>query len=113
MENKSNPLPDILIDDDGYPTAEFLEWIERYDVIENGVYYLLDVLSRNWIYGDWGFIRKKPRNKKFTVELHTGGWSGNEDLIRALKANNFFWFYWIKSVVGGHYWFSFPVEKIN
>ncbi len=41
------------------------------------------------------------------LQLHTGGWSGNEDIIDALQHNYMFWsmsFY--KQIRGGHFWFD-------
>jgi hypothetical protein len=38
--------------------------------------------------------------------LATGGWSGNEDIIGAMKSNNILWLlYWYLSKVGGLYLF--------
>lgn len=108
---ETDPLPDNLLDDERYPTTEYLEWIEKYDILKNGVDGLLNVLSDTWMFGDWGFKRKRSRNGKFTVELHTGGWSGNEEIIQALKTNRYFWFFWRMSRVGGHYYFSFNIKK--
>lgn len=41
--------------------------------------------------------------------LSTGGWSGNEELIGALRENRCFWMLcWEQSKRGGHYWFKLP-----
>lgn len=42
------------------------------------------------------------------IEMHTHGWSGNEEIITELS-NTFFWFFcWIKSERGGHHYFKLP-----
>ena len=64
---------------------------------------LLDVLEEVWWAGDWGF---KHRGRK--VELHTGGWSGNEEIIHWLQTTMFWAFNWQKTVRGGHYYFTMP-----
>jgi len=39
-------------------------------------------------------------------ELHTGGWSGNEEIIRAMQDNRVWWgMFWESSRRGGHYEF--------
>lgn len=39
----------------------------------------------------------------------TGGWSGNEDLIRAMEQNWMIWsLTWVQSRRGGHYIFEDP-----
>jgi hypothetical protein len=54
-------------------------------------------------YGGKNYIEKN----KNTYRMHTVGWSGNEDIMRALISNHMFWlFYWKKSERGGHYVFS-------
>lgn len=45
------------------------------------------------------------------LELHTGGWSGNEMVIMALEKTFFWFFYWQKSERGGHYYFTIPKKK--
>lgn len=41
------------------------------------------------------------------LELHTAGWSGNEDIINALLENRMFTALWYKQwKTGGHYWFE-------
>jgi len=42
-----------------------------------------------------------------TIEFHTGGWSGNEDIISAIQANVLIWsMCWQESRRGGHHVFS-------
>lgn len=54
-----------------------------------------------WHYGEpWATFRK--RNGVRTLRLATGGWSGNEDIIRALDKNKIFnMFCWELSQRGG------------
>lgn len=40
------------------------------------------------------------------LELHTGGWSGNEDIIESLRETIFWLLFWQKSERGGHYYFT-------
>src|SRR3546814_10968839 len=70
-------------DEDGYPTDEALQFIENYDVIEKGVENLVDFIGEIWYHGTWGFIR--DGNK---LELHTGGWSGNEEDRKSTRLNS-------------------------
>jgi hypothetical protein len=64
---------------------------------------VLERLRAKWWMPEWGFIRKGGR-----VELHTGGWSGNEALIHKLQRSLFWSMCWEKSVRGGHYYFRIP-----
>lgn len=90
-----------LLDEDGYPTDLCLMQIESYDLTERGVEPLLKLLESVWHFGDWGFKRDGDK-----LELHTGGWSGNEDIIYSLKKNFFWAFFWESSRRGGHYYFD-------
>jgi hypothetical protein len=105
------------LDNDGYPTEEYLKYITEYDLCVNDIWELLSEIEDGWCYGDWGFILKNPYTDKLfkkqyrTLELHTGGWSGNEDVIRALHDNSlFFPLYWRRTDVGGHYYFKIPIK---
>lgn len=107
-------LPKITFTKDNYPTAEYLEWVASYRPDEINTSEFLDILKDNWVYNDWGFVFKKARNGVRTLELHTGGWSGNEEVIYVLRANAFFFpMFWKETHVGGHYYFSIKTEFLN
>ena len=85
-----------------YPTEEQIKYIKEFDLLKKPVSELLDFIESIWEYGDWGF-KKEPHK----LELHTGGWSGNEDIIEALMHNFIFWsMYWNQTHRGGHYYFD-------
>jgi hypothetical protein len=51
---------------------------------------------------EYGFLRRRGGK----LILATGGWSGNEELIRALQENRFFWMSaWESSERGGRHVF--------
>jgi len=111
---KLNPgmkYPETYLDSEGYPTEELLGWIKQYDVLKEGLEPLLEVIEESWWMPDWGIVRKRQYDGYFSYELHTGGWSGNEDIISALRTNMFFFIWWRKSYAGGHYYFKFPVKS--
>ena len=92
-----------------YPTEEELEFIEKWDGQRLETF--LDYLETHW---HWPDYFKRSGKKVVRLELHTGGWSGNEDIIEALHGawNGMFWFlYWQKSTRGGHYYFTIPMEE--
>lgn len=92
-----------------YPTIEQLQIVRNFPLNKradyiNLAYYLKDL----WHWEEMVVIKGKNVVK---VELHTGGWSGNEDIISVLKETNFWMFWWQKSERGGHYYFTIP--KLN
>lgn len=90
-----------LLDKDGYPTEKLLEWIETFNPVDITV--LLATLESVWKFEDYFKLSGK---KTLKLELHTGGWSGNESIVDALQNNVLFWnLYWQKSVRGGHHYF--------
>jgi len=90
------------MDKDGYPTDKELATIKDWDVLKSNVSGLLDFIEARWRWSDTYMKREGDK-----VELHTGGWSGNEDIIGALEGNHTFWLTcWMKSERGGHYWFE-------
>lgn len=106
-------IPEILLDDEGYPTDEYLEFIRSYtDETMPIVEFIEEILANNWWMPDWGFkFRRKYRGRR-TLELHTGGWSGNEDIIDAIIGNVYlthFKMRYVKWTTGGHYYFEISV----
>jgi hypothetical protein len=104
------------LDEDRYPTEEYLNWLKDWrSWVEEGtsdamVPNILQSLKETWTYGSIEI--KRPYNAQFVVELHTYGWSGNEEIIEALEKNPLFWSNWIRHDVGGHYYFKFPKKYL-
>jgi len=102
---------------DGYPLNFELERIKGWDLQTDGVEGLLNLIEDCWWTPEWGFVKKNGRTHSFRrpcvkLELHTAGWSGNEDIIRALQEQDMFWLlYWVKSERGGHFYFEIPKSK--
>lgn len=97
------------MDEYGYLTKEELERLKVYcghldnEHAKMDIDNLLEFLHEIWWQPDWG-IRRDGRN----LELHTGGWSGNEEIISIL-ANSLFWIMcWEMTKRGGHYYFELP-----
>ena len=96
-----------------YPSEIELETIKKWDTIsESGTLGLIDFVGSIWEYGDMGFRQRGKRVIK--LELHTLGWSGNEDIIQALKMNFIFWsMNWDMSRRGGHYYFTIKLDRFK
>jgi len=104
---------------DGYPDDKEIEAIEKWDYMD--ALSLIGFIEERWQYKDWGFKKKWAKDsfqKKdwvLHIEMHTGGWSGNEDLINALLRNR------MATVIlnyrmwkaGGHYWFEFDPRRLG
>lgn len=78
-----------LLDEDGYPTEEVLKFISEfkdYDSINELFEFIRDNL---WWHpdspGKWINFRHCGRVLRY--RMATGGWSGNESIIQALKDN--------------------------
>ena len=83
-----------------YPTEDELKKITEwpYPNFEG----LMNFIESIWEYADCGYW--KQTKKKYYIS--TAGWSGNEEIIGAMKANFIFWgIYWHSSQRGGHYIF--------
>ena len=95
-----------------YPSESQLKRISDWDILEKPVRELLDYIESIWWTPDWGFCLKGKRVLR--LELHTGGWSGNESIIDALQKNWEFWMmYWMKTYRGGHYYFRIDLRQIK
>lgn len=72
---------------------------------------LLSRLRGLWSYADVGFWHEAPSEHGMEYHISTAGWSGNEELLDALKkaGEGMFWFMcWQQSRRGGHYIFQLP-----
>lgn len=96
-------------DYNGYPSEEFLEHLKTCKSVKQ----IFDELKVVWWNTDWGLIFHRPYKHQVKVELHTGGWTGNENIIAALRQNVRFWFRCYMWRKGGHFYFSFDVESLK
>jgi hypothetical protein len=108
-----------------YHTEKELKEIQNWDIKD--AHNLVNRLRDMWEYNDyfienWGFDHIHKERPVLMLELHTGGWSGNEDIVEALQKNKMFWImWWWKTERGGHYYFEIdfsaigfkPVEKFT
>ena len=107
-------LPAVLLDDEGYPTEEWLQYIKNYkpDLSLPLLTFVKMVLIDGWYMSEWGFKLSKKYKGKHKLELHTGGWSGNEETIAAIKSNMWLTHFKMRYVMwrtGGHYYFELSV----
>lgn len=104
-------------DSAGYPTDEVLKTIEEYNLALLPVDDLITLIRELWKFaddtGEGAFVFRGGKTRR--LELHTLGWSGNEEVISALQLNNRFWMrYWQRSERGGHYYFEIGApEKVD
>jgi hypothetical protein len=96
-----------MMDEDGYPEQSDLDAIENWQFMNhNGCVALMTfVKSLWWPDGVYGW-----RQRGRFYRLSTGGWSGNESIIAALRDNKrFFWHLcWKQTRRGGGYMFEIP-----
>jgi len=107
-------LPAVLLDDEGYPTDEWLQCLKTYKPDESLplLTFVKTILVDGWYMSDWGFKLGKKYKGKHKLELHTGGWSGNENTIEAIKSNMWLTHFQMRYVMwraGGHYYFELSV----
>jgi len=107
-------LPVILLDDKGYPTEEYLKFIREFTPKTMPVIdFVVGVLQNGWYSEEWGFKLGRKYKGIRKLELHTGGWSGNEEIISAIKSNFYLTHFnmkYVKWYRGGHFYFEIPVE---
>lgn len=99
-----------LLDDDGYPTDHALDIIERWHWSDSKGWF--EFIKSIWWAADWGWkecdaIDDVSGKKSYCYYISTGGWSGNESIIRAMEKNWLLWnTQWVQSRRGGHYIFE-------
>lgn len=102
----------MSLDVNGYPDEQSLKDIKSWDILNKGVLGLLDLVESNTQWAD----RQIERSGKNVIRYvyHTGGWSGNEDVIDALRHNILFWpLFWKKHTVGGHFYFRIDLNTLR
>ena len=91
-----------------YPTDKQLRAIRNW----TGTFReLWDYVTASWHWPEWG-VKVKQGIEDDELELHTGGWSGNEEIIQALERSKskFFFFFHTKWERGGHYYFEVKLD---
>ena len=100
-----------MLDENGYPDEQSLDRIKEWDILKDGIDGLLALVEENTQWAD----RQIHRSGKYVIryEYHTGGWSGNEDVIESLRNNFIFWsMFWQKTTRGGHYYFKINWKRL-
>ncbi len=102
-------------DDDGYPTEESLKRLREELNSENlkrAIEVFYAALKENRYPDYCGFERVEVRGELIEVwGYHTGGWSGNENIIAVLRESWLFNWLLERYDRGGHYYFR-PEPKI-
>lgn len=98
-----------MLDDDGYPTDAALDVIRLWHWNDiPGWFKFIEGIWSN--YGRWT-EKDMPSSwasseMDHVYDVATGGWSGNESIIRAMQDNRMMWLLnWYQSTRGGHYIF--------
>jgi len=99
------------MDGDGYPTEQDIETIQHLDAhkFRPGAEIILELFEASGCGS--GKFEGPDKMGNFSLTLHTGGWSGCEDMIAALEnadpAESLWWMmYWHSTTRGGHYVFK-------
>ena len=101
--------------DGEYPTEETEEVIRKWGCVgKDSKLALMEYVKKAWWMPEWGWSEENGVNDLGNLahryKISTGGWSGNERLIGAMKDNFLFWsLAWIQSRRGGHYIFEVTV----
>lgn len=107
-EKPKTPEFDLLCSE-GYPTEEFISFLREWNCESPySINDVLDMVEQAWEHRDLGFKRRRQRNGRQTIEMHTLGWSGNEEIIGAIISNiwlTHFKLQYFKWITGGHYYF--------
>lgn len=96
-----DPKFSIELDADGYPTESTLRMFEY---CMSSVQYFTKVMEA--LAAVWRYPERVTRQGDIW-RVSTGGWSGNEDVIGALRQNHLWWTFYCRAwSAGGHYVFS-------
>lgn len=100
-----------LLDSNQLPTDEFLQFIRDYKPATMPILNLVGLIEEAWWLG-WGFKLKRKYKGIQKLELHTGGWSGNEDIINTILDNVWLTHHKMRYVmwkIGGHHYFEISI----
>lgn len=103
-------IPEVLLDMDGYPTDEYLQFIKEYTSDTMPIIDFIHIMLDGWHYNRYTFKRQYKGKRKLV--LHTSGWTGNEDTISAILSNIWLTRFKMKYVqwrVGGNYYFEITI----
>lgn len=90
-----------------YPTEEQIETIKKWNPAD--LHGLMEFIQKIWTFADWGW-----RQEDQIYYISTGGWSGNEEIIEAMRDNLIWWaFFWEQSKRGGHYIFATIKDSLH
>ena len=104
------------LDEDGYPTDDALDRIEHWPYNDPKGWFKF--IENMWHLRSWGWTEgyfedhhEYDSADKYRYYISTCGWSGNEDIIRAMQDNKNLWYHtWVQSRRGGHYIFEVKDE---
>ncbi len=112
--------PDQLHDEHGYPTNDALDYIKNWSLIygqtretskkghkwgQQSHDELIEYIKGLWWGGDDAIVYEDG-----LLELHTYGWSGNEEIIEELRSTDLWMFKFRAKMSGGHYYFKLHDE---
>ena len=69
----------------------------------------INIIQKYWN-TDYGTCELCKEKDKETLELTTGGWSENEEILKQLIETYFWFFWWQESKRGGYYKFVYTKE---
>ena len=102
------------MDADGYATDAELEVVKHWPVASGWVPLMEFIGTTCWWAADWGWTGPIEDHEENATRyaISTGGWSGNESVITAMRENREFWHTcWYSMRRGGHYEIVVPLVK--
>ena len=114
MTKPRNQYDDAFFDQDGYPHGTILDKIEAWPYTDP--HGLMELVQALWHWGENQYEQHTEDDDLDRAQevytFHTGGWSGNEQIIQALSNNQMFWLMnWYSSRRGGHFVFKVRVPN--
>jgi len=99
-----------MLDDDDYPTDACLDVIRLWHWNDPKGWFAF--IKSVWCYTNYWHEKFNEDALCYEYHISTCGWSGNEDIIRAMQDNGMMWHLnWYQSRRGGHYVFQLKEFK--